>query len=347
MAIYQWGTSPWSLSNATPATVGTAAAGTSVFASRGDHVHAHGNQAGGTLHAEATTSVAGFLSRDDKAKLDGLASIASSGSATHLTTGIIPDARMPDLTGDVTTSEGAVATTIASNAVTNAKLADMTSARIKGRTSAGSGDPEDLTGTQATALLDVFSSTLKGLAPASGGGTSSFLRADATWAPGPVTVITLAADRSSTSTTGAEVGGIDAPSLAAGTYVFQYFLRCQTAATTTGIKFGVNFTGTNSVFVAAMRHLTTGTTAASGISQGASSAAQLVEGYATRTEQTTAPNLGPTVGVDTASADVLVFIEGILVATGSGDLELWHASEVAGSAATVKAGSCLILTKAA
>ncbi len=77
----------------------------------------------------------------------------------------------------------AVATAeITDDAVTNAKLANVATATIKGRTTAGSGDPEDLTGTQATALLDVFSSTLKGLAPASGGGTTNFLRADGTWA---------------------------------------------------------------------------------------------------------------------------------------------------------------------
>jgi hypothetical protein len=87
------------------------------------------------------------------------------------------------LTGDVTGSgTGSFAATIANDAVTNAKLANMDTARFKGRTTAGSGDPEDLTGTQATALLDTFSSSLKGLAPASGGGTSNFLRADGTWA---------------------------------------------------------------------------------------------------------------------------------------------------------------------
>lgn len=41
---------------------------------------------------------------------------------------------------------------------------------------------QGITGTQTTALLDVFTSTLKGVAPASGGGTTNFLRADATWA---------------------------------------------------------------------------------------------------------------------------------------------------------------------
>ena len=82
-------------------------------------------------------------------------------------------------TGDVT---GATALTIAADAVTNAKAANMATGTIKGRSTAGTGDPEDLTGTQATALLDVFTSGAKGLAPASGGGTTNFLRADGTWA---------------------------------------------------------------------------------------------------------------------------------------------------------------------
>lgn len=71
--------------------------------------------------------------------------------------------------------------TLTNNSVANAALADMLTNRFKGRTTAGSGDPEDLTGTQATALLDIFTSALKGLAPASGGGTTNFLRADGTW----------------------------------------------------------------------------------------------------------------------------------------------------------------------
>lgn len=71
---------------------------------------------------------------------------------------------------------------IQDDAVVNGKLANVNTATIKGRISAGIGDPEDLTGTQATTLLDTFTSSLKGLAPASGGGTTNFLRADGTWA---------------------------------------------------------------------------------------------------------------------------------------------------------------------
>ena len=56
-----------------PSTIGTAnAEGTSDLAARSDHVHEHGNQAGGSLHAVATQSVAGFMSASDKEKLDSI-----------------------------------------------------------------------------------------------------------------------------------------------------------------------------------------------------------------------------------------------------------------------------------
>jgi hypothetical protein len=214
-----------------------------------------------------TTKMGGDVTTAGKALLDdadaaaqrttlGLAAIAASGSASDLTTGTVAAARMPALTGDVTTTVGTVATTIANQAVTlakmadvatstvfyrktagtgspevqtlatlktdlglsgtntgdqtitltgdvtgsgtgsfaatiandaviNAKLANMATQTIKGRTTAGTGDPEDLTTAQATALLDLFTSALKGLVPASGGGTANFLRADGTWAAPP------------------------------------------------------------------------------------------------------------------------------------------------------------------
>ena len=94
-------------------------------------------------------------------------------------------------TGDVT---GATALTIANDAVTNAKAANMATGTIKGRATAGTGDPEDLTGTQATALLDAFTSGAKGLAPASGGGTTNFLRADGTFIAPTETMIVAVGD---------------------------------------------------------------------------------------------------------------------------------------------------------
>jgi uncharacterized protein DUF5907 len=88
------------------------------------------------------------------------------------------------LSGDVTGSGAtAIAATIANDAVTYAKMQNVSAtARFIGRISAAAGDPEELTGTQATTLLDVFTSSLKGVVSASGGGATNFLRADGTWA---------------------------------------------------------------------------------------------------------------------------------------------------------------------
>ena len=60
------------------------------------------------------------------------------------------------LTGDVTGSgTGSFAATIANDAVTNAKAANMAQATIKGRQAAsGTGDPEDLTADQVSTILD-------------------------------------------------------------------------------------------------------------------------------------------------------------------------------------------------
>lgn len=72
------------------------------------------------------------------------------------------------------------------NQVTYAKMQDISATdRFLGRKTAAAGDPEELTGTEATARLDVFTSILKGLVPVSGGGTTNFLRADATFAAPP------------------------------------------------------------------------------------------------------------------------------------------------------------------
>ena len=61
-----------------PVAVGSAnSAGVATTYARLDHVHDHGTQAGGALHADATTMAAGFMSAADKVKLDGIVSTAS------------------------------------------------------------------------------------------------------------------------------------------------------------------------------------------------------------------------------------------------------------------------------
>lgn len=83
--------------------------------------------------------------------------------------------------GDVTVSGAGTVWTIDADTVTNAKLDNMATNRIKGRETAGTGDPEDLTMPQVTAMLHEFTTGLQGVVPASGGGTTNFLRADGSW----------------------------------------------------------------------------------------------------------------------------------------------------------------------
>mgnify|MGYP006275673749 CR=1 FL=1 len=97
-------------SNTTPAAVGsTGSAGVLNTYARGDHAHAHGNQAGGTLHSAATTMAAGFMSSADKSKLDGLATVATSGAYGDLSgkpalAAVATSGSYTDLTGKPTLS---------------------------------------------------------------------------------------------------------------------------------------------------------------------------------------------------------------------------------------------------
>lgn len=100
-----------------------------------------GNAGGDTLTVNATGTFAGNQT--------------FNGTATFTNTVTVPDASF-----------------------TNAKLANMATQTIKGRTTAGSGVPEDLTATQATAILDAVvgdsgSGGTKGLAPAPAAGDAA------------------------------------------------------------------------------------------------------------------------------------------------------------------------------
>lgn len=134
--------------------------------------------------------------------------------------------------GDITVSGSGATWTIDNGVVSNAKLANVPTATFKGRVTAGTGAPEDLTGTQATTLLDAFTSALKGLAPASGGGTVNYLRADGTWAspPGAGSVTTVSvvtangvsgsvANPTSTPAITLTLGAITPTSVAATTWI--------------------------------------------------------------------------------------------------------------------------------
>ena len=92
--------------------------------------------------------------------------------------------------GDIVVSSSGTVWTIDTGVVTNSQLANVATATFKGRTTAGTGAPEDLTATQATALLNAFvgdagSGGTKGLVPAPAAGDAAagkYLKADGTWA---------------------------------------------------------------------------------------------------------------------------------------------------------------------
>lgn len=75
------------------------------------------------------------------------------------TTGTVSDGDK----GDITVSGGGTVWTIDANVVTNTNLAQVATATFKGRTTAATGNVEDLTATQATALLNTATTSLKGL----------------------------------------------------------------------------------------------------------------------------------------------------------------------------------------
>lgn len=89
--------------------------------------------------------------------VSGLAAIATSGSASDLSAGTLPAGRFPALTGDVTTVSGALATTIGTNKVTNAMLAQGAASTIVGNNTGGTANRADLTVAQVLTLLAVKS----------------------------------------------------------------------------------------------------------------------------------------------------------------------------------------------
>jgi len=226
------------LSNSAPPNVTKAAAvaGTSNEGARQDHKHdvttaAASAQVPGDSAAEGSAT---SLARSDHKH--GLPAYGTgSGTICQGNDARLSDARAPagsaggDLAGSTYPNP-----TVAAAAITNAKLANMAQSTIKGRAAgAGAGVPVDLTATQATAILDAFTSALKGLVPASGGGTVNFLRADGTWAaPAPSPAVTEVSSTTTTTTTSAADVPVAGMTLtpAAGTYMVWFQGSIQNSA---------------------------------------------------------------------------------------------------------------------
>jgi hypothetical protein len=113
---------------------------------------------------------------------------------------------------DSGTGGGNITIGIATSGIANGKLANMTAGTFKGRNT-GTGAPEDLSATQATALLNAMvgatggSAGTKGLVPAPAAGEQTlYLRGDGTWAapsgsgaPTTATYVTISTDATLTN----------------------------------------------------------------------------------------------------------------------------------------------------
>ena len=154
----------------------------------------------------------------------------------------------------------------------------------------------------------------------------------------------LGTDQSNSTVTPTNVTGLET-ACPVGTWIFEYYLIIQSGATTTGHRFSVNHDGTVTSFLAQVLWPGGTTAAADAVDQDfVAAGGQLLSGFYARAKSTA--GWGTTLSVDTANADIMYIVQGIMVVSVDGNIELWHGSEVA-AASTVKAGSTLRLTKAA
>lgn len=92
--------------------------------------------------------------------------------------GTIVSGDIPTLNQNTTGSSGSISGT---NVITNSNLSQMAAHTYKGNNTGSTANSIDVTNTQLTADLNQFTTSLQGVVPGSGGGTTNFLRADGTW----------------------------------------------------------------------------------------------------------------------------------------------------------------------
>jgi hypothetical protein len=133
--------------------------------------------------------------------------------------------------------------------ITNSMLAQTASSMFKGRATAGTGNVEDLSSSQATALLNTFTSTDKGLVPASGGGTTTFLRADGSFAApssGSRNLVVTTADQISSNTSNdvlENVTGLSFSVVAGTLYRFYILIPYNSSSTNNGSRWTISCPG--------------------------------------------------------------------------------------------------------
>jgi hypothetical protein len=113
----------------------------------------------------------------------GFATIGTSGRLL-IDQGAAVNPSFNAMSGDATiTNTGAF--TVGAGAITLAKMANLAANSVIGNNTGSSATPIALTQAQLTAMINTFTASLAGDVPASPGGTTTFLRADATWQTPP------------------------------------------------------------------------------------------------------------------------------------------------------------------
>ncbi len=110
--------------------------------------------AGAVLKSDTSTLAMQFVIDDDTMASATNSTLATSASIKAYVDG---SALADGNRGDITVSGAASLMTLDNNVVTNAKAADMAQGRMKGRITAGIGDPEDLTADEVRAVVNLYS----------------------------------------------------------------------------------------------------------------------------------------------------------------------------------------------
>lgn len=149
------------------------------------------------------------------------------------------------------------------------------------------------------------------------------------------------------SVTMTNVANLDV-ALVAGHYFFQFNLIWRSNDATNGIRVNVNYTGTSGAFVFWWRWVDVSATASTAVpdQDAIIAAGQVMGAMASRAKRTTAAG-GTLLSADTVNADMMLIVEGVFVATGAGDLELWAGNEAAGvgDQISIEVGSSVIVYK--
>lgn len=217
-------------------------------------------------------------------------------------------------------------TSIADNVITNAMLAQVPTQTFRGRVTAGTGNVENLSASQATAMLNTFTANAKGLVPASGGGTATFLRADGMFTVPTVggrQVVTLNADISKANTVGnvlEDIPGLSFDVVAGTTYRFYAIIPYTSTTSNNGTRWTIN---------------TPATTLLSYVSRYTISTNSETVNYLST------PNLPASCNNNSNLTGNIAVLEGVIRPSANGTVQVRFTGELGGPTITVRAGATL------